>query len=126
MTDETINNGEPNPGVPVSTGVDLAAVPAHIIPATLPHPNISSPLARGVQYLHHFEILLVSDGRRLWDAASDEGKQVLSDIKGENAAHADTIAAAKAAPALDPAGAVVSTGTDADGQPNPPAAKPTA
>lgn len=95
----------------VVTGAGLPpSVPAHIIPATLPHPNLSSPLARGVAYLHHFEILLVSDGQRLWDAMSAEGKQVLADIEGEKAAHADAIAASKAAPALE---------ADAAGKPDP-------
>lgn len=90
-------------------GVNLAAVPAHIIPAELPHPNLQGGmLARGVKYLHHFEILLVSDGQRLWAAASAEGKKIMADIAGETAAHDDAIAAAKAAPpaaapATDPA-----------------------
>jgi hypothetical protein len=96
----------------VVTGAgSVPAVPAHIIPAALPHPNLSSPLARGLSYFHHFEVLLVSDGQRLWDAATAEGKQLLADVKGEKAAHDDVVAAAKAAPALDPA---AQTGADVD------------
>lgn len=107
MTDETTTE---------AADPAAAAVPAHIIPAVLPHPQISSPLARGVKYVHHFEILLISDGARLWDAASAEGKQVLADIEGEKSAQADTIAAAKAAPPaaaqdLDPNGKPATGGT---------------
>lgn len=110
MTDETTN--ETAAGAPANPN----AVPAHIIPAALPHPQLSSPLARGIQYLHHFEIALVSDGTRLWDAASAEGKQLIADIKGEKSAQADTIAAAKAAPPaaaqeLDPEGKPATGGT---------------
>ena len=91
MTDETTTE---------AAAPAAAAVPAHIIPAALPHPNISAPLARGIQYLHHFEIELVSDGARLWDAASAEGKQVLADIKRGQSAAVDAAAAAKAAPSM--------------------------
>jgi len=31
-------------------------VPAHIIPAELPHPNISTPLARGIYYGHQAQL----------------------------------------------------------------------
>ncbi len=54
MTDETTTaaaNPAPTP---------IAAVPAHIIPAALPHPNTSGPLARGLTYLHHFEAAKVA------------------------------------------------------------------
>lgn len=102
MDTETINqNPAPTPPAPAAGApANPNVVPAHIIPAALPHPNTSGPLARGLSYIHHFEIELVSDGSRLWDAASAEGKQLIADIKGEKAAQADTIAAAKAAPAV--------------------------
>lgn len=93
MTDETTTT---NTGSAPAT----AAVPAHIIPTSLPHPNTSGPLERGLTYLHHFEVELISDGRRLWDAASAEGKQLIADIKGEKAASADAAAAAKSAPPM--------------------------
>lgn len=91
MTDETTQEDAAKSKPPV---------PAHIIPAALPHPNTSSPLARGLTYIHHFEVELVSDGARLWDAASDEGKQVIADVKGEKAAAVDAAAASKAAPPM--------------------------
>jgi hypothetical protein len=95
-------------------------VPAHIIPASLPHPNIQGGvLARGVKYLHHFEILLISDGQRLWDAASDEGKKVLADIEGEKAAAHDAIAAAKAAQPKPEEGVAAQTGAGGTDAANP-------
>ena len=109
MTDETTAEAAA-PAAPT--------VPAHIIPAALPHPNISAPLARGIQYMHHFEVLLVSDGVRLWDAASAEAKQLLADIKRENIAHADTVAAAQAAPAIS-AGVPAQSGTETTDPANP-------
>lgn len=64
-----------------------------IILAALPHPDISSPLARGVRYQHHFVVDLISDGRRLWHALSDEGQAVLVTIKREVADGKDAAAA---------------------------------
>lgn len=64
-----------------------------VILAALPHPDISSPLARGVRYQHHFVVDLISDGRRLWHAMSDEGQAVLVTIKREVADGKDAAAA---------------------------------
>lgn len=64
-----------------------------VIIAGLPHPDISSPLARGVRYQHHFAVDLISDGRRLWHALSDEGQAVLVTIKREVADGKDAAAA---------------------------------
>lgn len=107
MDTQTLNEGESTkvpetpPPAPEPQGVDLKAVPAHIIPAELPHPNIQGGiLTRGIKYLHHFEIELISDGQRLWAAASAEGKKVLADIEGENQAASDAAAAARAAPPM--------------------------
>lgn len=95
-----------------------APVPAHIIPAELPHPDIQGGvLARGIKYLHHFEILLISDGKRLWDAASAEGKQILADIEGENQAAVDAAAAAKAAPPMTAQPAADPSNTDPNAKP---------
>lgn len=112
MTDETTTTAAAAPAT--------AAVPAHIIPAALPHPNTSGPLARGLTYLHHFEVELVSDGARLWDAASAEGKQLLADIQREKSAAADQVAASKAAPPMAAAsatGVAASTGSTATTDP---------
>lgn len=126
MTEET------STAAAAATATSTATVPAHIIPAALPHPNISAPLARGIRYLHHFEIELVSDGARLWDAASAEGKQVLADIKRGQSAAVDAAAAAKAAPsmaaAINEAGATTDPANpgNADGNAIDPNAKPAA
>lgn len=88
-------------------------VPAHIIPAELPHPTtLGTPLARGIRYLHHFEVLLVSDGRRLWAAASAEGQAVLAMIEGEGKAHEDAIQAHKEAAPMKPDTAAAATAAD--------------
>lgn len=85
-------------------GLSASVVPDHVIPAELPHPTtLGTPLARGVKYLHHFELLLVSDGRRLWAAASAEGKAVLAAIEGEKQTDQDAIAAHRAGAAKEPA-----------------------
>lgn len=107
---------DPNAGA-TAFGADAAAtkppVPAHIIPAELPHPNtVGGVLARGVKYLHHFELLLVSDGKRLWAAASEEGRAVLAAIEGEKQAEQDVIDAHKTAPAAE-AGMAAQAGTAA-------------
>ncbi|MET4187595.1 hypothetical protein ABIB86_000456 [Bradyrhizobium sp. JR1.7] len=52
------------------------------IPAILTHPEIMGPpLERGVRYAHHFVVELISDGRRLWAVASEEGKNVIHQIE---------------------------------------------
>lgn len=53
----------------------------NIINAELPHPEIQGPpLYRGTRYGHHFVVELVSDGRRLWAVASEEGRKILHEI----------------------------------------------
>lgn len=86
-----------------------AAIPANVIPTNLPHPIISGPpLARGVRYQHHFVIDLISDGQRLWDVASAQGKKVIAEINGEVAAEKNKgvagATAASAHPAIPAAG----------------------
>lgn len=94
MTEQTDPNAAPaaeNPPTPA-----LATVPDHIIPAELPHPNTQGGvLSRGVRYLHHFEVELVSDGKRLWAVVSEEGKAVLAAITGEKQTEEDQIEAHK-------------------------------
>lgn len=52
------------------------------IPAILTHPEIMGPpLERGTRYGHHFVVELISDGKRLWAAASEEGKKVIHEIE---------------------------------------------
>lgn len=84
------------------------------IPAELPHPEIAGPpLTLGTRYAHHFLVEVISDGRRLWALASEEGQRVLTylRLRGENANHTEfhaTIEAleedrrARFAPAGDP------------------------
>ncbi len=51
------------------------------INAKLKHPEIQGPpLERGTRYGHHFVVELISDGRRLWAVASEEGRKVLNEI----------------------------------------------
>lgn len=69
-----------------------------IIPAELPHPvTHGGPLSRGARYMHHFEVELISDGKRLWHVLSDEGQAVVAALFGERQAEQDAIHAAKAA-----------------------------
>lgn len=87
----------------------IATVPDHLIPLVVPHPvTLGTPLSRGLQYFHHFEVLLVSDGSRLWQAVSEEGKAVLAAIRGEVRADEAAIEAHRAsisgAGQLDPDG----------------------
>lgn len=66
--------------------------PDHVIPAELPHPQtLGGPLSRGARYMHHFEVELVSDGRRLWAAASAEGKHVINTLAEESRRERDAI-----------------------------------
>lgn len=52
------------------------------IPAILTHPEIlGPPLERGARYGHHFVVELISDGKRLWATASEEGKKVIHEIE---------------------------------------------
>lgn len=51
------------------------------ITAELLHPEIQGPpLERGIRYGHHFVVELISDGRRLWAVASEEGQKLLHEI----------------------------------------------
>lgn len=84
MTDETTIGAAP-PTIKTD-------VPDHLIPAMLPHPVTSGPpLANGTRYMHNFEVELVAWMGRLWSVASEEGKQALAWIKGEQDAHAQAI-----------------------------------
>lgn len=72
-------------------------VPDNIIVAHLPHPTtLGGPLSRGARYLHHFEHELVSDGSRLWSAASAEGKAIINTLAEESRRERDAIEAHKA------------------------------
>jgi hypothetical protein len=52
-----------------------------IINAELPHPEINGPpLERGIRYAHHFVVDVISDGRRLYAVASEEGRKILHQI----------------------------------------------
>lgn len=51
------------------------------INAELKHPEIQGPpLERGTRYGHHFVVELISDGKRLWAVASEEGRKILHQI----------------------------------------------
>jgi hypothetical protein len=85
MTDETA-------AIKMSVPADPSAAPSDRIEAVVPHPNISAPLPRGVSYLHHFEIELVSCGRRLWAVASAEGQKIMAEARAEKAKMLDLVA----------------------------------
>lgn len=62
------------------------------IPAELPHPEIAGPpLTLGTRYAHHFLVEVISDGRRLWALASEEGQRVLTylRLRGADASHTE-------------------------------------
>jgi hypothetical protein len=70
----------------------------NVIVAVLPHPTtMGTPLSRGARYLHHFEVELISDGKRLWHVLSDEGRKVVDTIEGERRADKEAQEAARAA-----------------------------
>lgn len=76
---------------------NVALVPDHIIAAHLPHPVVhGTPLSRGARYIHNFEVELVSDGRRLWASASNEGKAIINTLAEESRREHDAIEAHKA------------------------------
>lgn len=51
------------------------------ITAELTHPEIQGPpLERGIRYGHHFVVELISDGRRLFAVASEEGRRIMNEI----------------------------------------------
>lgn len=73
-------------------------VAADVIPAELPHPTtMGTPLSRGARYIHHFEVELISDGKRLWHVLSAEGQAVVATLFAERKTEQDAIDAHKAA-----------------------------
>lgn len=81
------------------------------IPAILTHPEIlGPPLERGARYGHHFVVELISDGKRLWAAASEEGKKVIHEIEhGFSGEQQDTATGSEAVGNQSPTGTEVVT-----------------
>lgn len=71
MTDTTIT---------IIPNEDTPPTPRRTIPVGLIHPDIP-PTPAGTTRMHSFLVELVSDGKRLWAVASEEGRRVLEALE---------------------------------------------